>query len=344
MTNVATVNGSYEYWLSDRWQITASMGGVEYWYENIQDSAGNRSQETLQDNRGYVGGGRLGYIYSVQTQVELSTYYGKYISDTTSSDAVTTTIGLVHQFSPQLTVSASVGGFWGNIEVSRTGFVCPTTPILCDTGVVPRLPVISGEQRSGNGHLYGGNVTYAITENTRLIANLLESLAPSSAGTLSKTDNVSATLAHRFSDRLSARLAAAYTRTVFPSGAAGLSTTNLYSGEMGISYSLAERWKLEAGYRYNRAEYAETGAEPQANVVFISIGYGWPAESFTNWIGVRQDSQVLPGAGPVPLDERSPLTTRSTSATGIPRSTGTQSSGQPASSPVSPLFDQFTIP
>jgi long-subunit fatty acid transport protein len=272
--------------------------------------------------------------------------YSYTASDITRSGAVTTTLGFVHQFSPQLTISASVGGFWSDIEATRTALVCPTTPILCDTGVVPRLPITSGEQRRDNGQLYGGSITYALSERTQFVATLSEGVSPSSTGTLTKTDSAGATLSHRFSERLTGRLGATYLRTVFPSGVSGFSTTNSYVGEVGVSYLLAERWRLDAGYRYTRAEYTQQSlGEPQSNVVFVSIGYNWPGASFTDWAGARLDTQGLPGAGPVALSDRSTVPPAAAAVPGAADAESTRDGGPPPSSPeTSSPFDQFTIP
>ena len=276
--------------------------------------------------------------------VHLSAVYSHYSSDITRSDSVTTTLGVVHQFSPQLTISASVGGFWSDIEATKNALVCPTTPILCDTGLVPRVPITTSDQRHDSGPLYGGNISYAFSERTQLAASLVENLAPSASGIINKTDSAYASLSHQFSERLSGRLGVSYTRTIFPVALAGSSTTNYYQGEIGVSYLLAERWKLDAGYRYARAQYSQNPFEPQSNVVFVSIGYGWPGASFTDWVGARLDTQGLPGAGPVALPERSP----STPAPGAtPRGAGASGDASRSPAPASPEsspFDQFTIP
>ena len=239
-----------------------------------------------------------------------------------------------------------MGQFWSDIEATQTALVCPTTPVLCDSGLVPRVPITTGETRSDNGQLYGGNISYAFSERTSLAAFLSENLAPSSAGTLTKTDSAGASLSHNFSERLTGRLGASYTRQVFPSGLSGLSTTNLYAAEVGVSYLLAERWRLDAGYRYTRAEYTQSGGEPQSNVVFVSIGYNWPGASSTDWVGARLDTQGLPGAGPVPLSERSTVApgTAGSAAPGTAGASATPEAGPAPSSPETSPFDQFTIP
>jgi opacity protein-like surface antigen len=338
-TNAGAVNGGYTYALTERWSLGATAGGFGNRYESVLGSG-----SSLQNNQSYYAGGNVGYALSDRTQFSFSAVYSHYSSDITRGDYVTTTLGVVHQFSPRLTISASVGEFWSDITATQTALVCPTTPILCDSGLVPQVPITTGEQRSDNGQIYGGNISYAFSERTQLTASLAENLGPSGTGILTKTDSAIAFLSHRFSDRMTGRFGASYTRQIFPTGLSRSSTTNSYAGEIGVSYRLAERWTLDAGYRYRRAQYSQNSSEPQSNVVFVSIGYGWPGASFTDWVGARLDTQGLAGAGPVSLSERSPGTPALGGTPGTSDAASTGDSGPAPSSPETSPFDQFTIP
>lgn len=342
-TDTASASGSYSYQLSERWSLGVRAGAFNNQYSSVQSTSIQNTSVSLQNNSAFYGGGTVNYAYSERTQFNFVAAYGHTTGNLTRSDSITTTIGFVHRFSEQLTVSASVGSFWSDIQATRTALVCPTTPLLCDSGLVPRIPITAGESRSDNGHLYGGNVSYNFSERTSFSAFLSENLAPTSAGTLAKTDTAGASLSHKFSERLSARLGASYTRQVFPSGVSGLSTTNFYAAEAGVSYLLTERWSLDAGYRYTRAEYTQQfRGEPQANLVFVSIGYNWPGASFTEWVGARLDTQGLPGAGPVPLSTALPVGTAPVPKTADEEQAGEAEQATPA--PETSPFDQFTIP
>jgi len=194
---------------------------------------------------------------------------------------------------------------------------------------VLRVPVTSGERRHDSGPLYGGGISYAFSERTRLSASLSQNLAPGSTGTITRTNNAAASLSHRFSERLIGRLGVTYTRTKFPAGQSSSFANEYYLGEIGASFQLTERWILDAGYRYVRAEYADNPSRPTSNVVFVSVGYNWPGTSFTDWVGTRLDVDNRLGAGPVSLPERGPVPTSAE-----PRPT------PPESSP----FDVLTIP
>jgi long-subunit fatty acid transport protein len=325
-SDAATVNGTYSYALTERWSVGATAG----WYWNSYDAVeGGSTGSTLSDNRGYYAGATLNYRYSERTRLAADVIFSHYGSDITRSDAVTTTLGIVHEFSPRLTVSASVGGFWSDIETTQTGVVCPTTPILCDTGVVQALPVSSGERRRDSGPLYGGGINYAFSERTRFFATLSENLTPGSTGTVTRTNNAGAGLSHRFSERLTGRLGVGYTQTNYPAGLSGSFSNKYYLGEIGASFRFAERWILDAGYRYARADYADNASQPTSNAVFVSIAYNWPGTSFTDWVGTRVDTSSQPGAGPISLPEQRPAPP--------------QAEPPPAPLERSP-FDVFTIP
>ena len=225
-TNAASVTGTYTYALTERWSLGATVGAYSNRYDGVETDARRCPTITATTPVGNVG-----YAYSDRTQFNV---HGRVlrtiISDLTHSNEVTTTIGAVHQFSPQLTISASVGAFWSDTTVAQSD-----------------LPASGGNQRRDSGELYGGSISYAVSERTQFGANLSENLAPSSSGTLNKTDNADAWLTHQFSDRLTGRLGANYSRTTVPVTISSSITNNDYSGEIGCF--LPARRALEARRR-----------------------------------------------------------------------------------------------
>jgi len=306
-SNSAVLNGAYAYEIAERWRLGVNAGAFDNQYDRVQGGG------TLQNNRGYYAGGTVTYAYSERTQLKLAAMPSYYASDVTRGDSVTATLGVVHEFSPQLTISGSIGGFWSDMETTQ------------DT--------VSSNRRRDSGWLYGGDIRYAYSERTQFAAGLSENLVPSGTGTLDKTDSATASVSHRFSDRFTGHLGAGYTRTVVPARLGGSSKSNYYTGETGVTYRFAERWALDCGYRYSRADYSQSaGGEPRANIFFVSIGYNWPGASFTDWLGTRADTQGLPGAGPLSLPDRSRGAPGSVEPTGM------------RGPPEGPPSDQFTIP
>ncbi len=283
----AVANGAVTYQLTERWSIGATAGAYLNRYDAVE------SDGTFQNNRGYYAGGTAGYLYSDATQVRFSAVYSYFSSDLTTSDYVTATAGVMHRFSPQLTVSATVGGFWSSTDTA------PGVP-----------PVPNSRDR---GWLFGGSLDYAPSERTRLYASLSESIAPSGTGAITKSEAAGASLTHVIAERLSGRAGISYSRTSFPTATSGSFDQDTLAGEIGATYRIAERWTIDCGYRYSRTNYSQNVPEPASNVVFLSIAYNWPGATFTGWVGTSQDTPRLPGAGPVTLPDRSPAAPRAPS-------------------------------
>jgi len=315
-TNAATVNGAYSYALADRWWIGAVGGWYANDYNNVQEG-----QSTLSDNHGYLAGVTLDHRYSERTGFRTATMYSYYLSDLTQSNVVTATLGVAHQVSPQLTLSASVGGFWSETESRETALGCPAAPVLCRTGLAQPVLVLSGAQRRDSGALYGGSINYDFTQGSRLSVTLSQSIDPSGTGTIVKNTDAGAAVSHSFSERITGRLGVTYTRTRLPAALSGAYTNEYYAAEASAFFQLAEHWSLEAGYRYVSATYEDDPFRPASNVVFITIAYNRPAETFTDWVGTRvgvADRRL--GAGPISLPEARAPPARRESPTGRPES------------------------
>ena len=309
-TDAAVLEGSYEYRLTDRWSAGATVGGYANRYDAVE---GVGSQN---DDWGYNVSGNLGYAYSDQTRLNYTLGYTYYASDITRSNVLTTTFGVVHRFSVQLTVSGSAGGFWSDTTAKQN---------LPGQGT----PIDSGENRDDSGTFFGGSIGYEFSESTRFDARASQGLAPSGVGTISKSTTASLALSHQFSERLSGRVGAGYSQTKFPAALDSSADDKTITADAGLSYRLAERWLLDAGYRYTRTRYSQDLGDPSSNLVFISLAYNWPGASFTGWVGNPVETQGLPGAGALSLPERP---------------SGTPGTSSPSAPSEFLPFDQFTLP
>ena len=275
-TNAAAASGAYTYQVDDRWALEARVSVYDNRYSSVQGDA------SVQDNRGYSAGGSARYAFSERTHVLVDVGYTYYTSDSDDDNSVTAVVGVAHSVSPDLKVSGSVGYFWSETERQQGASL--------------------GRVRD-NGPLFGGEMTYLVSDRSQLVIRVSEKLTPSAAGDLSRQDTALAGLSYRATDRLIGRVGVSYTRDKVLDTAGRRVTNNYLVAEIGATYQLAERWTLDAGYRYQQSRYAAELSEPRANVAFISIGYNWPDASFTNWVGSRGDSSGLPGAGPVPFTD-----------------------------------------
>jgi hypothetical protein len=304
-SNALLATGAYSYALTERWSVGPTLGAYSNRYEAIENGV------QLSNNHGYFVVANGGYAYSDRTQINLTAGYMNDVSDLSSSNSLTATVSIAHQYSERLTVSASLGAFWSDTEIKS---------------------LAEDNHRRDSGGLYGGSISYAISDRMQLGVSLTEGLTPSASGTLTQTDVASASLTHRFSDRLTGRLGASYTRTVIPVTLSSSVTNDEYVAEIGLSYLLAERWKLDAGYRYTSANYEQTAGVPRSNLIFVSIAFNWPGASFTDWVRPRSDTQAFPGAGATSLPVQSP------------QSRPTPSVPSEPSLPESSPFDQLSIP
>lgn len=308
-TDAAFLTGSYSYALTERWTVGATVGGFANRYDSV---AGTEGQS---NDGGYNVGANARYLLSDKTQVVSTLGFSYYTSDQTRSDVVTATIGVVHRYSPELSLSASVGGFWSDTTAKET--------LIGQDG-----PILPGESRGANGPFYGAGLSYAISERTQLEGRLSESLSGSGTGVLSKVDVASLGLTHQFSERLTGRVWGSYTRNSYPAAINNDFSDNTIVGQTGLTYQFAERWKLDAGYTYTRTTYSQNDGKPDSNVFFISVAYNWPGPSTAGWMGRPGEASVLPGAGPLQ----------------IPQGPSSNVGTTPPISPTPVPFDAFTLP
>jgi hypothetical protein len=290
-TNATAAKGAYTYQFTDNVSIRGDIGGYSNRYTSVADDG------TFSNNRGAFVGGGMDYAYSDRTRVNISATYLRDSSDTSHSDSVTGAIGVAHQISPRWTVSVSAGGYSIDTTSTSQGAVAP-------------------HEGRATGGLFGGHMILDISERSQLTLRVVETVAPSGIGVLSRSDDANATLTHRFSDRLSGRLGASFRRTRFPQASSNSSDYDYYRAEVGVTYLFAERWLVEAGYRHDVARYAGNSGEPRSNVAFISIAYNWPGGSVTSWVGAPSDTGTAAGVGPLAAPDTQPGTARDRSRPG----------------------------
>ena len=304
-TDTVSLDGALTYRLTEQWVAGTGVSGEFNRYDSVQDVA------SVVDDVNVAAYGDLRYDFSDRTRALFSLNYTYYAGDLTRSDIVTARAGIAHRYSPQLAVSATAGWYWSDTR-NRSG-----APVSED--------VFGGE----NGGLFGANVEYAFTEATQLTASASQGLTPSGVGTISKSDNVAVALTHRFSDSLRGHVGAEYARTTFSGSLNNDYSEKTVQAEVGLAWRIAERWTMDAGYRYERTRYSLESGEPRSNVVFLTLAYNWPGASLTGWIGRSTDSKGLAGA--------SPLSPRDFATRGI------DATSAPSAQEPQPL-DPFTLP
>jgi len=292
------VDGTYSAELTERWTAAATLSGYANRYQAVE------SATPLQDNSGYTARVRAVYAYSDRTQVTLSSAASHFTSDVSHGKALSATLGIARQWSPQLLASATLGGYVSWIEaVECAAATC--------AGVAP-LPADGGGLGRHGGLLYGASLTDALSERSRVTAGFSSDVSPSSSGTLVRTHSAGISLSRDLSERASGRIGA---RAVLDQSLDSESRGTYYAVDAGATYRLGERWVLDAGYTYARAHYSQRQGEPRSNAVFVSIAYNWSGITLAERGGTLWDTGALsgtpgaitpPGSAPVPTTSPAP--------------------------------------
>jgi hypothetical protein len=233
----------------------------------------------LQDNRAWSAAAGLGYAAAPRTRLTaaLSAQHFETIPATSESDSATLRAGVSHRFSERLSATAGVGYFRARTILRQDAVVCPVAFALCELGLVPFVVVqVGGESRS-DGWLFNGTLDWQLGERTSVSAALREDLNPSGAGVLVRTDALTVTLGHRFSDRLSGSVDASGYRSSYVGDSSGRSDSRLYGFGASLSWRAARDWLVEGGARHVRVTYdIAPGADSDATTLFVLVRYDWP--------------------------------------------------------------------
>jgi hypothetical protein len=300
-SNSAYASGSYSHDLTERWSVEARVAGNDNRYDSLQ------ADESFQDNRSYSAGASARYAYSERAYATFLADFARFSSDIERTETVTAVLGFAYDVSPRLKLSGSAGYFWSEVRNSQ---------------------IPDRDSRRDDGHLVGGEVSYDASQSSRLVAGLSERLTPSAAGGLAITDYAYAGLSYAVTDRLSGRLGASYTRMRFVGGVGVPTGDTHYDAAISVTYRIAQRWTLDAGYQYRRGRYPQELGEPRSNAAYVTLAYNWSDVPFAILGGGRVGTQGLPGAG------------------ALPAPAGAVTSGEPSGSSAmdTPLFDRPALP
>jgi hypothetical protein len=295
----AGVNAGYQ--LTERWNASAFASVYSNNYSLTFQGVVPGASSNLQNNTGYSVGGNLGYALTERTQLSWNTAYSYYSSDITDNNSINTTLAVTRQFSQRLTASAYGGYFWSDIETTQNTLICPTTPIICQLGLVAFVPVSVGTERSSTGTLFGGSINWQASERASFFASVAQNITPSGTGTITKATPVVASLSYTFTERLRGRVGGNWTRSTVPGLSATTFQTTYWSVGGGVSYDLTEAWLLDVGIRYNSSD--QRGLTATGNTVYLQIAYNWPGQSLNDWAGLGAFTlpAAAPGAGIPPV-------------------------------------------
>jgi len=269
--NNTYASGSYSRAVSETWTVEARASATDNKYSAVE------GPNPLVDNYAVSGGVVAYYRYDERTYLSWATDYAYFKSDDEKSNSITSVLGITYRYSPRLAVSGTAGYFWDHRDVLNDGV---------------------GRVRD-NAPLFGGDITYDLTENTRVSFRASQRLSPSATGDLMRSDSVGAGFTHRAAERLVLRGGVRYDRDQLEGSAEQSSLNNkLLTATVGATYRFDARWSLDAGYTYTRARYQDDQGEPRSNVVFVTVAWNLPEAQLESGLP-RLGIQGVPGAGPI---------------------------------------------
>jgi hypothetical protein len=263
------------YLLSDRWSVNlgATLGAARY--DRSRGAAGLVDSDTQSATAG------INYALGPRSSLGLAASLTRYdtLPFTTASRSASLQATWQYEVTDRLGVSAAYGPSRTHTDIAALARICPLPQPFCDLGLVPFTVFPVRTTQVADGYLYNLAVTHRAGPETRLGLAAARSVNPSATGFVVQTDSLSGSLTHRLSDRLSLSAEAGTTRADSIVTALQVSTQRL-SGS--LSWQLAEAWTLEAGMRWQRAQYAD-GRAPDTAAVFAGLRYNLPRQRVTQW-------------------------------------------------------------
>lgn len=217
----------------------------------------------------------LQLIHQLDPKTQVFGIYNHSAVDYDRSDELESTtdslqLGGAYNFTELWKVSASIGSRRTEtsslVAVERPGFES-FYPFIYD--LVPR-------DSESTGLVYNASLTRKF-ESSSLGLNASRSISPSSTGTDTDTTTVTLDGSHRFTAKLSARLAVSYFQSETVGDTQTLADRDRYRVAPGLTWRLDEDLMLNAGYTYTRLSRGSTGTgSVDSNTAFVGIQYLWP--------------------------------------------------------------------
>jgi hypothetical protein len=185
-------------------------------------------------------------------------------------------VGVSGRFSETLTGSLSVNGYWNDVRVQQSFFVCPAPVQLCVAGVVAPIAATAQTETTGSGYAFDVDLAKRFTERTTATLAGGKTLQPSGSGALYVVQRIAVGVTHEISETLAASAYAQYVDSSLAgaqSAAAGQSRS--YGTGAALTWRVARSWRVEAGVRGTRVEYPSSSSSPSALAVFVSAAYAW---------------------------------------------------------------------
>lgn len=179
-----------------------------------------------------------------------------------------------YAFSPTWKGSATVGLQRVVTRQAQAIVVCPVQPVIfCQLGIV--APIRLGVVGESTQQIVPFNVelNWVQSERNRFTATFAQRVNPSGAGALTTGFQAALNFDRNLTPSTDLAIALGYIRSRSLGGDA---IGEVMSLSPTLTTRLSEAWQASAGYAFTRLTYPGLDRTTDANVLFVSVTYGWP--------------------------------------------------------------------
>lgn len=246
-----------------------------YQYDKISYQGGTTS---LADYTNQSASTNWLHQWSEKDLITTGVYYARFETANAGYQADTIGIqaGLTHDFSETLqgnfrmgvrNTKSTVEGFASRFVEIFPGFFVPVQ--------VPQTTTTTSRGMTLNAQLQKRFETMTIHGNISREQN------PTGNSTLVETDRLGVAVTRTMSEKLSATASGNIYRSRYIGEVVNAPDRQYYEIALNFNWRMTERWRLDSGYRYARAEYKSNNTSPDSNLVFAGLRYDWPRKSIS---------------------------------------------------------------
>lgn len=229
------------------------------------------------DYRDSAASAGLSYGLTETTTMGLQTSYSTYRPVDNNNESKTSRAGMSvsRVLSDRTNGSVNFGGYRTVTTASSASLACPLAAAYCNAGYVPFVIVTESNASSLRGLEVGASLRYQFNETTDSALGVARQQVPSGAGTLVRSDTVSAALNRSFSPTLAGAMNVERSRSAFQK-----STNAAQPGRSTFSLSLTKQLatdlSLQTRFQRSRSDDSALGNNARSNSLSVSLKYDGP--------------------------------------------------------------------
>ncbi len=171
--------------------------------------------------------------------------------------------------------SVSLGLYRTDTTTLAGRLACPLAVSFCNAGVVPFVVVVESVDSSRRGLEFSASHRYQWNEITESSISIGRQQVPSGAGTLVRSDTLSAAVSRGFSPTVNGSMSYARSRSTLQQGA-NAAQPGQWTLSALLSKQLAPDLSVQAAYQRTSADRSTFTSGAQSNSVSVSLKYDWP--------------------------------------------------------------------